>query len=254
MPRLMTDPNDVQQGTIGGSSGFKFTGKRIEQLHALSTAWTLATLVVDETGSVLGFQDLLRSCLVTSIEGAKLSPQSDNIMVRVLFIGTQYDHGVEEIHGFKPLSEIDPADYPQINPRGWTTLNDGCYSAIGAMNEYGADLRKQDYNCNGIMIVITDGVENSSTATQAMVRQELESTVKDEKLESMVSILVGINAKEHIAALEAYQHETGINHYRDGGDITAESMAKLGKFIIQSLSSQSQHLGTGGPSQIPATI
>lgn len=254
MPRLMTDPNDVQQGTIGGASGFKFTGKRIEHLAGLSTAWTLVTLVLDETGSVLHFEDLLRHCLVTSVEGCKLAPQSDNIMVRVLFIGTQYDHGVEEIHGFKPLAEIDPADYPAIVPRGWTTLNDGCYSAIGAMNEYGADLLKQDYNCNGLMITITDGVENSSTATQAMVKHELESTVTDEKLESMVSILVGINAKQHKAELEDYQRETGINHYIDAGDFTPESAAKLSNFIIQSISSQSQHLGTGGPSQIPATI
>ena len=41
----------------------------------------------------------------------------------------------------------------------------------------------------------------------------------------------------------------------DAGDATPAKLAKLAVFISTSISSQSQHLGTGGPSQqIAATI
>jgi hypothetical protein len=248
------DPG-MQTGTIGGAgSGFNFSGKRIEHLAGLSSEWTLATVAVDATGSVLGFNDLLRQCLMSTARGCQLSPRRDYIMLRALIFNSHLDHGVEEIHGFKPVNEINPDDYPEIIPDGYTTLNDACYSSIGASNKYGEDLRRQDYNANGILVVITDGGENASTASQAMVKSELESTVREEKLESMVSILVGINAKQLKKTLEAYQRDTGIDHYIDAGEATPDNMAKLAGFISQSVSSQSQHVGTGGPSQIPPQI
>ena len=44
-------------------------------------------------------------------------------------------------------------------------------------------------------------------------------------------------------------------HHIDVGDATPRKLAKLAAFVSQSISSQSQALGTGGPSQnIAATI
>ena len=248
MPRL-TD--DMQQGKLAGN--FTYTGTRIDRLGA--SEYTLVTIAVDETSSVAGFHDQLREMLVTSVAACKKSPRSDNLLIRVVTFSSRHNKGVNEIHGFKPLSEIDTAQYPDIRPGGMTPLCDACYSSVGAMNAYAKDLAENDYLANAIAFIITDGGENDSTATMRMVKDVCAQALQEEVLESMISILIGINAENLRAVLETFQREAGINKYRDAGDVTEGALAKLADFVSQSISSQSQALGTGGPSQnIAATI
>lgn len=242
MPRL---DDSMTSHNIGGS--FAFSGTRVERLGA--TEYTLVTVAVDETGSVHGFSDQLREMLVNSVESCKKSPRSDNLLVRVFTFSDKYRNGVNEIHGFKSLGEIDTANYPTIKPGGSTPLYDACYSAIGAQNIYGKQLVDQDFSCNGIVFIITDGGENASVATAQMVADEAKKSVSGEVLESMISVLVGINGSSYSSWLSKFQQEAGLTQYIDAGDATPRKLAKLAAFVSKSVSSQSQALGTGGPSQ-----
>ncbi len=241
----------MQGYKLGGN--FTFTAKRIEKLGA--TEYTLVTIALDETGSVSGFEAELQAMLVQAVESCKRSPRSDNLLVRVLYFSSKYPKGLSEIHGFKPLSEIDTSLYPVPSPGGMTPLCDATYSGIGAMNTYGKDLFAQDYLVNGIGFVITDGGENASTATMDMVKQEFKKAVSGECLESLVSVLIGVNAQSCRSLLEAFARDAGFDKYIDAGDANERNLAKLAAFVSQSVSSQSQSIGTGGPSQqIAATI
>src|SRR3989344_4971444 len=212
MPRLNTKDGEQINLRIGGS-GFSFKGARIEHLGA--TEYTLVTIAVDETGSVCGFADELRNMLVTAVESCKKSPRSDNLLLRVLTFSDMYKNGVNEIHGFKPLAEIDVSAYPTLDPGGFTPLCDACYSSIGAMNEYGKNLSDHDFGVNAIAFIVTDGGENSSTATMKMVKEEAARGISGETLESMVSVLVGINAAGCAPALLAFKDEAGLSHFID---------------------------------------
>ncbi|MBI2039426.1 MAG: hypothetical protein HYT22_04115, partial [Candidatus Niyogibacteria bacterium] len=178
MPRLNQD-SDMQKFGIG-KGGFAFTGARLEKLGA--TEYTLVTVAVDVTGSVSGFERELRDMLMAAVDACKKSPRSDNILVRTLFFSDRHPKGISEIHGFKPLADIDPSAYPDINAGGMTPLCDAVYSSLGATNVYAEALRDQDYGVNGIFFVITDGGENASVATMAMVKDEQEKARKSEKL------------------------------------------------------------------------
>lgn len=249
MPRLMQEGMETHKL----AQNFSFSGTRIDRLGA--TEYTLVTIAVDETGSVFGFNQELRSSLVSAVEACKKSPRSDNLLVRVLTFSSRYQDGVDEIHGFKLLSEIDPEAYRALNPGGLTPLCDACYSSMGAMNAYGKQLADQDFGVNGICFIITDGGENASRATMAMVKEEANKSVSGEVLESMVSILIGINTTSYSGLLSRFQQEAEITQYIDAGDATPRKLAKLAEFVSQSVSRQSQALGTGGPStQIAATI
>jgi len=252
MPRLMNSDDGMQQHKLAGN--FAFSGKRLDALGA--TEYTLATIAVDETGSTQRFKDELRKMLETAVNACKKSPRSDNLLLRVIYFSDKYPNGVKEVHGFKPLAEIDVSAYPDLDPGGWTPLCDATYSAVGAMNKYGEELAEQDFNVNGIGFVITDGGENASVATMQMVRKELDASVTGEKLESMVTVLVGINTTVDSVkrALAEFQTEAGMTQYIDAGEATPGKLAKLAKFIDQSVSSQSQALGTGGPSQNIAAV
>jgi hypothetical protein len=54
---------------------------------------------------------------------------------------------------------------------------------------------------------------------------------------------------EIVASLERFQKEAGIDQFVDIGDATPQKLAKLANFVSQSISSQSQALGTGAASQ-----
>lgn len=251
MPKL-NQSTSVAVQQIGGSN-FTFTGARIEELGA--TEYTLVTIAVDETGSVYGFDKKLRDMLLTVVRSCKYSARSDNLLVRAVTFGSQYQNGVNEIHGFVPLADIDVNDYPAIVPGGATPLNDAVFSALGASNRYARDLADNDFGVNAIVFVITDGGENASVASMKMIKDEVQKAIRSESLESIVSILIGINAAGCSGLLSNFQQEAGMTHYIDAGDATEKNLAKIAGFISQSILSQSQALGTGGPSQqISATI
>lgn len=250
MPKLMG--SEMKSQRIGGGN-FTFSGARIENLGA--TEYTLVTIAVDETGSVADFDQELREMLIASVEACKRSPRSDNLLIRVVTFGSQYANGVNEVHGFKELAEINTSDYPDIDPGGLTPLYDVSYSAIGAMNKYGKQLADEDFGVNAIAFIITDGDDNHSVATMGMVKQEVREAVTGEAVESMVTVLIGINVAQYADKLQAFKDGVGLTQYIDAGEATKGKLAKLAQFVSQSISSQSQALGTGGPSQnISATI
>lgn len=248
MPRL--DDTDTHQ--IAGSN-FSFSGARIASLGA--TEYTLVDIEVDMSGSVSGFLTELIKMIETSVDACRKSPRSDNLLVRIAAFSTAYPKGVMEVHGFIPLKDIDAATYQRLQPGGLTPLNDACYIGIGAMNAYAKMLLDQDFGANGITFVITDGENNASAASMSMIKAEAEKAKQSEVIESHVSVLIGINASSCAASLQKFQQEAGMTQFIDAGEATKGKLAKLAEFVSQSISSTSQALGTGGPSQsIAATI
>lgn len=253
MPKLHVQNDDLQQHKIAGGN-FGFSATRLDKLGA--TEYTLATVAVDVTGSVDGFEKELLVMLKTAVKSCKKSPRAANLMVRVILFSDALQGGIEEVHGFKLLSDIDPdKDYGELHPGGMTPLTDAVYSGVGATLTYAEQLTSQDFLVNGIVFTITDGGDNSSKTTPAMVKKQLKAAVTGERIESLVTVLIGINAAACQSVLEDFKNETGMDQYIDAGNATPGKLAKLAAFVSQSVSSQSQALGTGGPSQnIAATI
>lgn len=241
MPKLLD--NTMQTGSIPGLSGYNFSAVRTDRLGA--SEYTLVTLAVDVSSSVTPFRDLLVESLKKTIDACRKSPRSENIMVRVI----AFSGNVTEIHGFKPLCEIDNATYDTIKVTGSTALFDASASAIGAMVEYGRILAKQDFGVNGILFIITDGEDNVSTYDASTVRDKAADAVSGEILESFTSVLIGINAAQHKAYLSAFQRNANLSQYIDAGDATPGNLAKLAAFVSRSVSSQA----SAPPGSVTAT-
>jgi uncharacterized protein YegL len=246
MPRLMNDSNMVQS-QIEGLAKFGFSATRIDSLG--STEYTLVCIAIDVTGSVHGLEGQIRDALIQIVESCKKSPRADNLLLRVILFSSSLNGGIEEVHGFKLLSEIDAAAYPTLNPSGMTPLFDATYSALGSTISYGKQLMDDDYLANAIVFVITDGMDNTSTIGKQAIKSICEKAITDEAVESLISILVGINTASCSQYLADFKDEAGLTQYLDVGDATPGKLAKLAQFVSQSISSQSQSLGTGGPSQ-----
>jgi hypothetical protein len=250
--RLMTNDDTMETSQVGGASGFRFSGTRLDKLGA--TEYTLVTIAVDKTGSVKPFKELLLKCLKTAVKSCKKSPRSNNLLVRVIYFSSSLAGGFVEIHGFKPLSEINEDDYPDLDPFGGTPLYDAVFSAVGATNAYAKQLVDQEFLVNAIVTILSDGDDNGSNATIKMVGEEIQRGTQKEIIESLIGILVGVNLIDCQQRLEEFAKGAGLQ-FIDAGEATESKLAKVAQFVSNSISSQSQSLGTGGPSQnIAASI
>lgn len=244
MPRLMSDDMDNIQ--VPGMKGtYVFSAIKPENLGA--TEYTLVTIVCDVTGSVSGFENDLLNSIKSVVNACKKSPRAENLLIRFTIFNTNID----EKHGFKLLSLIDVNnDYKPLRPDGMTALFDATYEAISSSLQYSKTLIDQDFNCNGAIYIITDGDDNSSRiADMKMIKDKLDESKKSEIIESLITILIGINAQECSNFLSNFQKTSNLTQYVDVGDASPGKLAKLAAFVSKSISSQSQSLGSGTASQ-----
>lgn len=242
MPRF-TDSTALNSQTIGGTN-YGFSATRIEDLGA--TEYTLGLVVVDVSGSTVSDRPGMEKALQEIVKACRQNPRADNMMLRVVL----FDHTVTEFHGFKPLPACNDADYANGclgRTGGSTALYDAAYNAVKSATQYGKDLTAKDFDVNAVVFVITDGENNAGAATRKMVKEALEEGVKGECLESLNSILIGIGGDQNY--FKALQTECGFTQFIGLAGADAKTLAKLGDFISKSISSTSQALGTGGPSQ-----
>jgi len=242
LPKLI---DNLEQHNLT-TSHYGFSATKLENLGA--TEYTLATIVVDTSPSTHHFIDEMEKVCKAILKSCKYSPRADNLMMRTF----QFNSGLSEVHGFKLLSEINESDYSNVlRPAGLTALYDATENAVSATGKYAEDLYNSDYMANGILFVITDGMDNQSTTTRKMIKDALQKISRDEKLESFVTILIGVNITDPTVAryLDEFNKEVGFTQYVELKDADAKTLAKLANFVSKSISAASQSLGTGGPSQ-----
>ena len=276
MPKLLN--TNLEQHTLAANP-YGFSATRIEDLGA--SEYTLATLVVDSSGSTCGFRTEMVRAIKDVVKSCKFSPRAANLLLRLV----EFDSSLREIHGFKLLSQCNESDYDGcLTLNGCTSLYDAADNSVGAMIQYGKDLSDQDFDVNAITIVLTDGGDNTSKLSPTAVKKTFQSAVQSESLESLVSILVGVNipvlnigAKQDELNIAELQQEVTLNasataqqeldNFRRVGEIAefgidagftqyiglnaadSKTLARLAEFVSKSISSQSQSLGSGGGSQ-----
>lgn len=228
--------------TSGIAQGFGFSAVRPEILG--STEYTLVTLVLDKTGSVIPFAAELFEIKKRVVEACRKSARADFILLRVI----EFNSRIDEVHGFVPLPQVDASTYTVPVCRGMTALRDAAVAAVSATTAYAKTLSDQDYLVNALVVIITDGDDNQSRLTMGDLQRELKQAVSGEHTESLKTILVAVNAKENGQMLQTFASEAKIDEYVDIGDASAKKLARLADFVTQSISSTSQSLGTGGPS------
>jgi Mg-chelatase subunit ChlD len=242
---IFDDKVDMENHQIGGAH-YGYSAARVENLE--SSEYTLTVLIVDQSGSVSGFQDRIEAVIKEVVRSCRHSPRADSMMVRTVL----FDSVLNELHGFRPLMECDADKYSStVSPGGTTALFDASHNGVEALVQYSEQLGDQDFDANGIVVVITDGCDNASKMTANSVKEALQRAVVSESLESLVSILVGVNITDaYVAqALQAFQQEAGFTQYVELDNASESTLAKLADFVSRSISSQSQALGSGGASQ-----
>lgn len=234
---------DDLTSTVLAGSAYGYSGTRIDRLGA--SEYTLVGITADVSGSVNAFKGEIEACIRATLEACRQAPRADNLMVRI----TSFDDQVRELQGFAPLHTIQP---PSLRIGGCTALYDAAQNAVAAVTDYGRDLVSNGLSANAIVFVITDGADNRSTLTPRAVRDAVQAAVSDEHVESVVTVLVGVNVADAGLAkrLMDFSAAAGFDHYLQLADADAATLARLADFLSRSIAAQSQVLGSGGPSTV----
>jgi hypothetical protein len=225
---------------------YGFSATMVEDLQA--TEYTLVTIVLDESGSTDSFKKQMEDCIKAIVEACRNSLRADNLLFRLVAFGTK----MREVHGFKPLEQCDPGNYDGLHQSaGITALYDSTENGIRSSLTYAEQLSQNDFLTNGIVFVLTDGNDNASLLGMSDVKAALQECVTTETMESLVSILVGLNVQSACIAqyLDEFYRQAGFSQYVKLEDADPKTLAKLADFMSKSILSQSQALGTGGISQ-----
>lgn len=244
-------PENAETVTLPASN-FGYSRTKIASLGAES--YTLVTICLDCSGSTEDFAADLEKTVKAIVKSCSHSPRADNLLLRLVVFGAR----AEEFHGFLLLQNLDEAKYDnlfqeahRLNIGYSTALFDTTEGGTAAMVDYGATLIKQDYSCNGILVVITDGLDNGSSFGFKEVKARFDEAKQQEKLESLLSILVAVNMQDAGAAdaLNNFSQKAGFTQFVDVGDATEKKVARLANFVSKSISSQSNALGSGSASK-----
>ena len=252
MPKLFGVKTEDLNKAI--AQGFHYTSVSVDRLSGASE-YTIVGIVVDKTGSVQSFKSDLEAMLAASIDACQSSPRALNLIVRTTaFNNTFGNSNIEEIHGFVPLNTIDTTQFAgTISPDGMTNLYEATDEMVSALYGFGKELYNKKYLSNAIVFIITDGDDNASasTSTPEAIKKTLDRIKKEEVLESIRTILIGINDTDPDLKLklEHFKDRAKLDEYVSVGEVTKGKLAKLAQFVSQSTSTQSQALGSKGPSQ-----
>jgi len=241
MPKLMGQADTTVLNTV---SQFGFTAQRPETLGA--SEYTLVGIAIDVSGSVQPFKAGLEKAYKEIVGSCRKNPRAENLLIRAVAFNTN----LNELHGFQGLDTIDESKI-SLNPAGGTALFDSALEGIEAVATYGKQLADMDYLVNGVIFVVTDGEENSSiTASLSKIKATLDKIRKSESLESIKVILIGVGDETGIKNyLDDFANQVGLDQFVHIDKTDAKALAKLADFVSRSISSSSQSLKTGGPSQ-----
>lgn len=242
MPKF-ADMNTIK---VAGGGNFQFSAIRPDKLGA--TEYTLVTIVVDTSSSVGAFADELLHCIKAVIAGCQRNPRADNVMVRLMTFNSHR----QEIHGFVPLRQLQVDQYVPLKCQGMTALYDATYDALTATVTYAEQLSHYNLAVNAAIYILTDGEDNESKIAPSLIAKEMQRIARQESLESLVSVLVGVNTREASVAgyLQMFKDEAKLSQYVDITDATPDMLAKLAAFVDKSIRAQSMALGSGTASYL----
>ena len=242
MPKLGSE-------NIQTNSGFSFSGESIQNLDG-NDRYTLACVTIDCSSSTFNFTDSMKQCIEYVIEACKDNKIKNNVLLRIAKFNS---YGIEELIGYTQPEKIVVSDIlSHIYSGGSTPLFDATVESVESASAYAKKLANSYYTSNSVVFIITDGEENTSqiVKTGDGVHNKLDKVKKEESLESIKMILIGLcDGSDINNYLQSYKDQVGIDDYVNANVADAKTFKKLGNFISQSISSTNQALGSGAPSQ-----
>lgn len=229
-------------------SPYQFSAVSLGDLADWACEYTLVHIAVDLSSSVSSYRDELVKCLKEIVATCRRSPRAENLLLAV----SGFADDVVEIHGYKPLAAIDPADYDTLRPSGMTALHAAAGAALASLAALGKKLAAEEFRANAILYVLTDGGNNRPGPEPAKIAEAKKQVQKAEHLESLLTVLIGVGINDPGVSnlLLGFEKGGDFDAYEEVDNASEATLAKIAGYASSNIVSQSVAFGTGGPSRL----
>jgi uncharacterized protein YegL len=150
-------------------------GADVDTLDA--TEATLVTVVLDASGSMEAHRRTVVEAFNTMLTALQKSKASSNILLSTW----SFSDAPTLVHGFQPVTQLQPMDLNDYRPTGSTALYDTVLSTMTGIVTYGQKLADNGVPNRRIIVVFSDGEDNVSrakshsvkTASKGLLAQEM---------------------------------------------------------------------------------
>lgn len=161
--------NNLTPVTIAGAAGMSIDDLAGDEV-------TLYVRVIDVTGSMQRFQHVVIDAANDQLDALAGSKASDSILMSTLEFNTR----TEVLHSYLSLDKAIRLDGSNYQPDGSTALYDATLDAITSAVAYAQSLRDAGIRVKVVVVIISDGEDNSSRHTAAAVKHVIEDLINQE--------------------------------------------------------------------------
>lgn len=172
---LTDDTIDLVVSNLNGPTMMTAVGVPLNRLA--SNEVTLAMNIIDRSGSMAPYAaDLTRAYNEEYLAAMAGSTAADDILASTIL----FNERVDLLHGYLPLADVPPLTRRTYDPNGMTALYDAVAAGLTNMVLYTQQLRQSGVMVRCIVIVYSDGADNSSHQRAQEVRRAAQELLKHE--------------------------------------------------------------------------
>src|SRR5258706_1845492 len=161
--------NNLTPVTIAGAAGVSVDDLAGDEV-------TLYVRVVDATGSMQRFASVVIEACNDQLDALAESKASDSILMSTLFFNMK----TTVLHSYLPLDKALQLDGANYQPDSNTALYDATLDAITSAVSYTQNLRDAGIRVKVVIVIVSDGEDNSSRHTAASVKSVVEDLINQE--------------------------------------------------------------------------
>lgn len=211
---------NIDPTTIAGAQGV--------DVNSLPTdEQTIVVYVVDKTGSMAGYQNLVIDAYNEELQAVKDSKAADTIVLSVWL----FDTWPTLLHGYLTLDQAQQFDRKVYDPDGLTALYDAVLDAFTGVVGYAETLMRAGNRVKVVVVVMTDGEDNSSRKTSAEVKTVATDLVNQEIYTLALVGFGGTDAKT-IADSMGFPEKNVLTATSDPSSIR-RALAQVSKSVIR---------------------
>jgi uncharacterized protein YegL len=128
---------------------------------------TLCGVILDMSYSMAGEQKVVIEAFNSMMQSMKDSKQEESILVSAWVFA---DHP-ELLFGYTPVAKVQELTEQEYSPRGSTSLYDAQLNALTGLVAYGQQLRDRGIRTKNIVVVLSDGADNTSKTRDTQVKK-----------------------------------------------------------------------------------
>jgi hypothetical protein len=163
---------------------------------------TLFVPIIDMSGSRAHEAPLMRSEYNNVLDALEASSGSDTILVSCW----TFDTAPKLLHGFLPLKDASRLDQSNYHPEGMTALYDTVLDVFTSTTAYAKTLMDQGYRVKVVIVVLTDGEDNSSRTPTRDV-QTVARDLLDQEIYVLALVSFGTGFAHDAAKLMGFPSE-----------------------------------------------